>query len=202
MNPISDVDALTPSESLLSGFTLEDLQLLVNENPSLRGYIQGYLGELMLRRLLLHHGLEVTKIKDHSVDKGDFLVQGLDAPVTIEVKSLSSGSRRQLPLDESWEARVLCKNTDKRVHDVPGLGEVHSCHVPKGVFDILAICTYPITGTWDFLFIESRFLPEAEGLPGLIKTTFMIDSKATPGLYSTPLPVIESVRARKLAAAA
>lgn len=171
----------------------------MEENSSLRGYLQGYLAEMMLRRKLLSvDGVtSVTKIPDRDEEKGDLRVVYKGVPLTIEVKSLATSSVRIDPLNETWQGTVLVKNTDRRVLEVDGLGEVSSTSIIKGEFDVLAICCFAVRGSWDFMFIESRFLPEADMKPGLVQTKFSINPSLTAGLTYDPVKILESVNRRK-----
>lgn len=190
----------TPSKQpLLAGFTLDDIQALVDDNPYLRGYLQGYLAESVLTsQLRSMPGVEsVTKIPDVSERWGDLLLVYKGAEITIESKSLCSGILRQDVLNEAWEASVLCKNTDKRTVYVEGLGEVQSVNLHKGGFDILSICTYPVTGEWRFLFLENRMLPEPDDKPGFIKSRFVINTATTVGLTEDAAKVLEAVLEQK-----
>jgi hypothetical protein len=181
---------------------MSDIQGLMEENASLRGYIQGYLAELMLKRQLLQ-SLEkeivakIDKIPDRDALKGDLLVEYKGVPITIEVKSLATASVREDVLNETWEGIVLVKNTDKRLIEVEGIGSISATNLAKGEFDILAICCFAVTGQWDFTFIENRFLPEPDELPGMIKTRFVVNPSHTPGLTHDPLKVLESIYRQK-----
>ena len=180
---------------LLSGFKTEDLQLLIDENPYLRGYIQGYLAESVLAARLrdLPGVSSVRKIPDADKLRGDLSVSYLGVDMVIECKSLASGVVRDDLLTGGVEVSVLCKNTDRRTIVVPGVGEVQSVNLPKGQFDILAICTYPITGEWGFLFMENKYLPEAENKPGFIKSRFIINTVSTPWLETDVSSVLNRV---------
>lgn len=194
-----NLQPLPDRQPLLTGFTLQDLQDLIDANPYLRGYLQGYLAESVLTKQLLQvPGVEsVDKIPDVSDQWGDLLVVYHGVEVSVECKSLSSGVLREDTLNMAWEASVLCKNTDKRVVYVEGLGEVQSVNLHKGGFDILAICTYPVTGQWEFLFLENRMLPEPDDKPGFIKSRFTINTATTPGLTDDPSKILTEVIRQK-----
>lgn len=187
------------ASSILSGFSLSDLEALMDENPSLRGYVQGYLAEMMLRRKLLSlpNVESVVKIPDHNEEKGDFRIMYRNRAITMEVKSIATSSVKHDPMNETWQGTVLVKNTDKRLIEVDGLGEVTSTNIIKGEFDVLAICCFAVRGDWDFVFIESQYLPEPDTLPGLVKTRFSINPMLTPGLTHDPSKILETVRKRK-----
>lgn len=190
--------AQTPAP-LLSGFSIEDLQALVDSNPYLRGYIQGYLAEdVLAARLRELDGVEyVSKIPDASDKKGDLLVNYRGEQITIECKSMCTGTLRQDVLNDAWEAYVLCKNTDKRVVNIEGRGDVSSVNLRKGGFDILAMCTYPVTGEWGFLFLENMLLPEPDDKPGFIKSKFVVNPYTTAGLTSDISKVLDDVLLQK-----
>lgn len=182
-----------PSNGLLQGFSLSDIEGLALENPSLRGYLQGYLAELRLKeRLLSCPGVSsVSKIPDSSSVKGDFHVEYLGSTLTVEAKSFRSNSAKYDPLSESWSASVQCKNPGSRLLNVVGQGLVQAVCVEERRFDVLAICTYPITGQWGFLFCPEFFLPRAEKKPGFLQSSFTIDVLNTPGVYTDPVSAFD-----------
>ena len=182
-----------PDTGLLQGFSLSDIEGLVKENPSLRGYLQGYLAELRLKeRLLSCPGVSsVSKIPDSSSVKGDFYVEYLGNTLTVEAKSFRSHSAKYNPLSESWSASVQCKNPGTRLLNVAGRGLVQAVCVEEGRFDVLAVCTYPVTGQWSFLFCPEFFLPRAEKKPGYLQSSFTVDVLNTPGVYPDPVPVFD-----------
>ena len=195
---------LRPAEDrqpLLFDFTLEDVQTLVDENSYLRGYLQGYLAEARLRQQLLKlPGVSnVTKIPDADLSKGDLLVMHRGTQISVECKSLSTGILREDVLNASWEASVLCKNTDRRTIHVEGLGNIQSVNLKKGGFDLLSICTYPVTGAWTFLFLENRFLPEPDDKPGFIKSRFTINTATTAGLTDDATKALDNILQQKQA---
>ena len=174
-----------PKTPLLSSFDKSELQELIDENPYLRGYIQGYLAERVLASefRLLGAVSSVEKIPDVSKDKGDLLVMYRGKPLTVECKSAVTGSLRDDLVYDCSEFSVLCKNTDKREVVTPS-GTKQSVSLPKGTFDLLAICLYPITYDWKFVFIPNHWLPEPDGMPGFIKSTFKVNTGSTLGLHS------------------
>lgn len=173
---------------LLSGFSLADIQYLADNNPSLRGYLQGYLAELKLKSLLESFpGVgSIEKIPDCSSDKGDFRVGYKGSTIVVESKSFRSYSRRTNTLTESWEASVDCKNPGSRVLEVEGRGQVRSSCIEERRFDVLAVCTWPVTGTWTFLFAPEAFLPRALDMPGFLQSRLRVDPVTTPGFFWDP----------------
>lgn len=172
------------SASILSGFSMDDIQEMVDENPSLRGYLQGYLAERALRSQIMQipEVTSIRKIPDQSFEKGDFEVVYKTVPITIEVKSIATNSVKEDLLTQAWQGTVGVKNTDRRDIEVNGLGTISTTKLIRGAFDILAICCFAVSGTWDFMFIENRFIPAAEEHHDLLKTQFTINPYITPGL--------------------
>lgn len=186
--------------SILSQFTQEELEGLIEENSSLRGYLQGYLGELALKKQLLQlPGItEVVKIPDQDEEKGDFRVTYKGKTMTVEVKSLLSSSVKPDILHDSWQGRVSIKNTDKRELEVEGLGTISTTSLVKGDFDILAICCYAVNDEWEFLFIENEYLPEkSPEHPGILKTSFVVNPEITPLVVKSFFKVADSVLVKK-----
>jgi hypothetical protein len=179
--------------SILSGFSMSDLQDMIDENPSLRGYLQGYLAERSLKKQMLElpDVSSVKKIPDRSLDKGDFEVVYKGVSITVEVKSVATASIREDLLTQNWQGSVLVKNTDKREVMVEGIGTIQTTKLTRGQFDILAICCFAVSGKWDFMFIENRFIPSAEESENLLKTRFTINPSTTPGLTYNLIKLLE-----------
>lgn len=170
--------------SILSGFTIEDIQEMIEENSSLRGYLQGYLAERALRSQVekIPGVTFVKKIPDQGSEKGDLQISYKGSIITVEVKSLKTDSVTEDLFTQTWEGKVGIKNTDKREVEVDGIGTLSTTKLIRGQFDILAICCFAVSGKWDFMFIENRFIPAAEEHRDLLKTQFTINPYNTPGL--------------------
>lgn len=189
-----------PIVSILSQFTNDELEGLLTENSSLRGYLQGYLGELALKKQLqqLDGITNISKIPDQGLEKGDLKLEYKGLPITIEVKSVASAKIKPDVLNDSWQGTVLIKNTDSRVLDIPGVGQVKSASLMKGGFDILAICCYAVSNEWSFLFLENEYIPEkSPNIPGLLKTCFPINPATTPLVTNDIFKVLNSVVDKK-----
>ena len=179
--------------SILNGFTMDDIQEMISENPSLRGFLQGYLAERALKKQILEiPGVSsVTKIPDRDAEKGDFKVVYKEVPITVEVKSISTSSVRDDVLTQTWQGSVTVKNTDKREVTVDGIGTFQTTKLVRGQFDILAVCCFAVSGTWDFVFMENRFIPSAAESQTLLKTQFIINPSTTPCLTHNLVKLLE-----------
>ncbi len=171
--------------SILSDFTQDELNEVIEENSSLRGYLQGYLAEVALKKqlLLLDDVSSVTKIPDQSLERGDLKVVYRGMSLTIEVKSIKTDSVRQDIMHDTWQGTVAVKSSDKREIEVEGLGIVRTSNLVRGGFDILAISCYAVSGNWDFVYMDNEYLPSKNSSnPDLIKTSFVINPETTPCL--------------------
>jgi hypothetical protein len=133
----------------------------------------------------------VTKIPDRDAEKGDFKVVYKGVPMTIECKSVTTSSVREDVLTQNWQGSVLVKNTDKREVTVEGIGTFQTTKLTRGQFDILAVCCFAVSGEWDFVFLENRFIPSADESYDLLKTQFTINPSTTPGLTHNLTKLLE-----------
>jgi hypothetical protein len=186
--------------SLLSEFTIDDLNHLMDTNPYLRGYLHGYLGELALTRQL--QGLpgvdSVLKIPDADLRKGDLEVVFKGVPITIECKSIGMDSVKPDLPNDSWVGYACMKNSDSRSVQIHGQ-ERRIVNVDKGRFDILAVNCFAVSEKWDFVFIENKFLLERDEAPGFITSNVRINPIDTPGLSTDILSLLQKVFEQKTA---
>ena len=187
--------------ALLDSFTFDDIKYLTEVNPYLRGYLHGYLAELvLLRTIQTLPGVDsVKKIPDVDSRKGDLEIEYMGVNIVIECKSIGTGSVRVDPAHGDWSGTVSMKNSDKRVMVIDGV-ERTLVNVDKGKFDILAVNCFAVDGVWDFVFIENRFLLEKKNTPGYITSEVHINPSSTPGLTDNLPKILHAVFMRKLAA--
>jgi hypothetical protein len=192
--PLSLIRCDLKVPSILSGFSMDDLEYLVSTNSSLRGYLQGYLAELKLSIILasIEGVTEVTKIPDQHSRKGDFEVIYKHLPITIECKSVKTASVKQDGLHDSWEGNVGVRNSDSVELDVEGC-QMRTSLIQKGTFDILAVCCFAAVGDWEFLYIENKYLPESSVGPGFIDANFKINPRTTAGVIHNPALALERI---------
>ena len=185
--------------SMLSEFTLDDLQLLSDMNPKFRGYLHGYLSELKLMRYLekIPGITSVKKIQDSDSRKGDFEIVYEGMIKTIECKGVVQGSIKEDHMNESWVGEVNLKTTAKRKLTINSV-ELDSHALPKGEFDILAVGCYAVTGEWDFLFIESKYLLETPHTPGLIKHHIKVEPFQMAGLTDDLERLLQKMKSQSI----
>jgi hypothetical protein len=180
-----------------------DLSGLVEENPYLRGYMQGYLSELKFQRkaLLVPGVTSVDKLEDSGPERGDFAIGFKGSRLIIEVKSVSSRGVKEDLLNGGWWGTVLNKRTSTKSQLVAGSEDSPtppSTHVLAGSFDGLAVCTYSVDGLWDFVYFKEAHLPRVDGNPGLLRTSMQINPLNTPLLQDNLETFLEDLHASRV----
>lgn len=178
-------------KELLVGVTLEDIENIATENPSLRGYLQGYVAEMFLKRKLDQmSGIDnVSKIRDHDDQKGDFRFNWQGREVTIEVKSMATKTVREDLLNGGFNARVGLQMSDAQVAPDGSLTRT----AERGRYDILAISAFAIGKGWDFYFIANKYLPPSPNYPERLSTCFTVNTANTPCLHTDLYEVLEDL---------
>lgn len=188
---ISEPDETTTKlcHDILTGITHEDLVSLMQVNPNLRGFIQGYISELKLRELLVKIGgvEKVEKISDQNeAEKYDYRVMYQGKLLRIEAKSVPTKGVGFDVLNDTWQANVVIQNSGNRLVKLCSLNEdgseqsVRTKALVKGHFDILAVSLFPITRQWDFAFVDARYLREDPNLPGFLSRKLDLNPAYTP----------------------
>lgn len=187
----TDQQEMSASAKMLSHVSMNDLEYLMEENPSLRGYLKGYIAELFLRKHLetIEGISDIRKIPDHSRQKGDFEFTYNERKVTIELKSARKVSPKAVAVEGGVPARVVLSRTDAEQLEN---GET-TFDVPRGEFDILAICSYELTGSWDFRFIHHRYLESSDSVPGRIKSGIRTNLEFGPCLHQDLVRVLNDL---------
>jgi hypothetical protein len=185
---------------------LERLPTLIEENSSLRGFIQGYLAESVLKeRILLIEGVSsVTKIPDQDDKKGDLLIIYKDTPITLESKSLQSRTIKYRE-DGHWDALVKVEASDSRELYFEDGSKLRTAALLRDQFDILTISCYAIDNTWSFLYMLSNNLPKpkigkiytSHQVEKLVKPRFRVNPIYTPGIKTNLESLLEQVYVSK-----
>lgn len=151
-------------ESILDRWDLTAVELtqIIDSNPSLRGFLFGYVSEFKLRKLLFSDDKtsNVRKDDDHDRTKiGDLSLtyQGFD--FTVEVKSLQTASVRQA--GEVYTGNFQCDASDSRLVLLPSGERIKTTCLVVGGFDLLAVNLFAFHHHWDFAFALNRDLPHS-----------------------------------------
>lgn len=141
--------------------TAEELTKIVDENPSLRGFMFGYVSEYKARTYFDgHENIEkLMKYDDHDrSSKGDisFIYKGKE--FKIEAKSLQTNSVIKTG-DSSWTGKFQCDASDRREILLPNGHTVNTTCLAVGEFDIVAVSLYAFGDEWKFAFAKNSDLP-------------------------------------------
>lgn len=168
------------ASSLLEGLSLETLASIIDSNSGLASPMFGYIAEHWLSQQLSSTPGVVTvkKIPDREKRKGDFAVQLADKEVTVELKCLSSYNIVVDPIHQEKRGRMKIAHSDPRI--IEGQSTLST---PRGEYDILGICTFALTGTWEFWFINNKYLPPCPTLPNRVASSLIVTPGITPFLF-------------------
>ena len=150
------------TESILQRWdvTVEELTQVVEQNPSLRGMILGYLAELKLEKLWLRReGIsDISKHDDHDrKKKGDRVVLYKGKEFIFESKSLQTNSIRKT--ERGWIGKAQVDASDRRQVTLPDGTKVNTTCLLRNEFDVLAVNIFAFDEKWRFVFAKNSDLP-------------------------------------------
>lgn len=150
-------------QSILEKWEISDIELtnIVDENPSLRGFIFGYVSEYKARSFFINkEGItDLKKYDDHDrKDKGDISFKYKGKEFKIEVKSLQTNLTKNLGTDV-WSGKFQCDASDRREILLPNGHLVNTTCLAVGEFDIVAISLFSFGEKWRFAFAKNADLP-------------------------------------------
>lgn len=145
--------------------TATELTAIIDDNPSLRGFLLGYIAEYKLRTYLTNHPAvtDLYKPDDHSRDasaKADMIVAYRGHRFAVEVKSLQTNSIRHADAG-IFTGKAQVDASDNRDVTLPNGETVKTTCLLVGEFDMLAINLFQFQEQWDFAFILNRDLPRS-----------------------------------------
>lgn len=139
----------------------EELTKIVDENPSLRGFMFGYVSEYKARTYFDgHENIEkLMKYDDHDrSSKGDISFIYKRKEFKIEAKSLQTNSVIRTG-DSSWTGKFQCDASERREIPLPNGHTVNTTCLAVGEFDIVAVSLYAFGDEWKFAFAKNSDLP-------------------------------------------
>ncbi len=179
-------------KDILSRFeiTLEEFTEIVDNNPSLRGFILGYIGEAKAKQLITSNPnvSSIYKPDDHNrKSKGDLYVLYKGKEFRIEVKSLQTNDVKQLG-EDIWTGKYQCDASDSREIELPNGHVVKTTSLLVGEFDIVAVGLYQFGNTWRFAFAKNEELPRSKERRATKKSSY-ISSEDANYLIKGTLPI-------------
>jgi len=195
---------VTDKKSILQswGITEQELTELVDQNPSLRGIMLGYVAEKKFHDTFLEHPdvTEKSKDDDHNrKKKGDRRILYKGKTLIIEVKSLQTNQVKQLGADQ-WEGKAQVDASDRRIVKFPDGTALNTTLLLRGEFDLLAINCFAFGGQWRFVFAKNSDLPfstfrkytEAQRNQ-LIASLIAVTWPPQPPFVDNPFPLLDEL---------
>ena len=144
--------AMSAAPSILQRWKISELELtgLVDQSPSLRGILLGYVAELKFHEAFLHHPAITDKSKsdDHDrLQKGDRCITYKGKRLVIEVKSLQTRSVKNLGADR-WLGKSQVDASDSREVIFPDGSTLKTTCLLRGEFDLLAVNCFAFGDQW------------------------------------------------------
>lgn len=146
------------------GISPANLTLLLEENPSLRGMLLGYVAELKLKEKVTSiPGISlIVKFDDHDRKrKGDLYIVYKGRAFDLESKSLQSGTVQWDEESNRWHGKAQVDGSDRRTIQLPDGSTLNTTLLLRGEFDILAVNCFAFNEEWKFVFARSRDLPHS-----------------------------------------
>jgi transcriptional regulator with XRE-family HTH domain len=142
--------------------TADELTLLLQENPSLRGMLFGYVAELKLREIIsAFPGVRsMKKFDDHDrKKKGDLHIIYHHRVFSVESKSLQTSQIKYNSANQVWSGKAQVDASDSRIVTFSSGKTLKTTLLLRGEFDILAVNCYEFNKNWQFQFARNRDLP-------------------------------------------
>jgi len=143
--------------------TPEELTIAIDENPSLRGMLIGYVAEYKLRSLwfMNREGIsQFVKHDDHNrKKKGDLVITYRGREFIIESKSLQTNSIKKE--ENRFVGKAQCDASDRRTVTFSDGSKLETTCLLAGDFDLLAVNLFAFDNTWRFAFAKNCDLPRS-----------------------------------------
>ena len=163
---LADVIENSEETNLLKDWKVSSKQIssLINQNPSLRGMLLGYVAELKLKELIsLLPDISYTyKFDDHDrKKKGDLYIIYRGKAFDVESKSLQTNTIKFDDASQTWTAKTQVDASDRRNVTLSSGKILNTTLLLRGEFDILAVNCFGFGGEWKFLFAKNTDLPSS-----------------------------------------
>lgn len=189
---------MTEKQSILTRWGISEAELtdLIEQNPSLRGILLGYVAEKRFHDGFLNHPDITDKRKDDDHDrkkKGDRRIAYKGETFLIEVKSLQTNMVKNLGGDK-WSGKAQVDASDSRDITFPDESKLKTTCLRRGEFDLLAVNCFAFGEKWRFAFALNSELPantykkyseyqRRHLLPSLIPVEWPLQSPFTDNLF-------------------
>ncbi|MBI4798656.1 MAG: restriction endonuclease [Desulfarculus sp.] len=188
------------------GITAEELSVLVDNNPSLRGVMLGYVAEKKFQDWLEVNNIQdLSKSDDHDrKSKGDRIILYNGQRIIVEVKSLQTATVKYLGEDR-WTGKTQVDASDKRPVGLPNGEKLNTTCLLVGEFDLLAVNLYAFGEKWRFAFAKNQELPHSRfskyteyQRDHLLATLIEVSWPPEPPFYADPTHLLEELATEKV----
>jgi hypothetical protein len=126
---------------------------VIRDNPSLRGFIYGYVSEMKFEEFYLRSADWIDhfiKDDDHKKSKSDRTIVYRGTAISVQVKSVQTNSIKVS--NSGFIAKVQNDASDRRKVKLPNGRTIETTCYLVGEYDLLAVSLQPFTGIWKFAF--------------------------------------------------
>lgn len=188
--------------------TVEEFQWSMENNPSLRGVVIGYLAELKLRQFFENdrHISNLFKYDDHDrKKKSDLVVVYNGKEYSFESKSLQTNTVKNSSVPGIEKiAKFQCDASDCRDIELPDGDKLKTTLLKYGEFDILAVNMFAFHGKWEYAFARNKDLPHSTSKKytesqqkQLISSLITITYPVQPPFVLDPFVLLEEIEKEK-----
>jgi hypothetical protein len=188
------------------GVTLDEINDILAERPSVRGILLGFIAEYKLAQIWFSNDPRVDSLeryKNHDRTRASdlgFRYKGV--LVSVQVKSLQSSS--VLKTETGYKGTLQCDASDRRLVHLPNGESVETTCLLVGGFDLLAVNLFEFGQEWRFAFAKNSDLPRTtsskytpEQRKFLLATSVRITWPLQPPFYEDPFTVLDIIVAEK-----
>ena len=183
------------------GLTVDDLNAVLAERPSVRGILVGFLSEYKLQRGILSDARihRLRRYDDHDRTRpADFSFEYHGEQITVEVKSLQTSTVRRT--NGGFTGKCQVDASDKRRVQLPDGSSLATTCLLAGKFDVLAVSLFEFDQKWRFGFIRNRDLPRSRHRPytdyqrkHLLATSVAVTWPLQPPMTDTPFGLLDDI---------
>jgi hypothetical protein len=188
------------------GVTLDEINDILAERPSVRGILLGFIAEYKLAQIWFSNDPRVDSLeryKNHDRTRaGDLGFRYKGVLVSVQVKSLQSSS--VLKTKTGYKGTFQCDASDRRLVRLPNGESVETTCLLVGGFDLLAVNLFEFGQEWRFAFAKNSDLPRTtsskytpEQRKFLLATSVRITWPLQPPFYEDPFTVLDTIVAEK-----
>jgi hypothetical protein len=186
--------------------SVDELTQIVDENPSLRGFMIGYVSEFKVKQMFFTDPrlTETRKYDDHDrTKKGDlsFFYKGVE--IRVESKSLQSTMVKHQ--NGIWKGTFQCDASDRRKVTLPNGNTVETTCLLVGEFDLVAVNLFAFGDQWRFAFAKNGDLPRTtykkykeEDRQYLLSSSMKITWPLQPPFVEDPFILLDEIVKEKL----